>query len=118
MVASDLPESQGSRNGDSRFEDCTKKEWHSRQQAVSNTCKGTLSGRRCRAGMSQAAALDNAAKFEVCAAARAAINHKCDRGGDLAHIKARQEALEAAQRCRDIASMSSTDSILSGGDHD
>ena len=62
------------------------------QAAVVAACKGPNSGRRCIPGMSRKEALENAAKFDACAAARDAINTKCFAGGDRGHQKAADDA--------------------------
>ena len=76
-----------------------------KDREVRRLCKSAESGRACHSGMSSAEALDNAAKFEACAAARDTINNRCFGGGDLGHqVKADNER-RAAQKCRDQASM-------------
>lgn len=87
----------------SKYGDCTKQQWYKLQRAVSDACKGSQKGKSCHPGMSKEEALNNAAKFDACAAARDAINKICYGGGDVGHKQQADNARRAAQRCRDIA---------------
>jgi RHS repeat-associated protein len=89
----------------SQTDGCTRQERYELQREVSRLCKSAESGRSCHSGMSRAEALDNAAKFEACAAARDTINNRCFGGGDSGHQERANNDRRAAQKCRDQASM-------------
>jgi Novel toxin 16 len=84
---------------------CSESRHRQLQDKVESLCKNA-GAKSCRAdknpGMKKPEALENAKKFEACAAARDVINKECYGGGDAGHIQQANEARTAAKTCREV----------------
>jgi type VI secretion system secreted protein VgrG len=99
------PHSSRNRYNQANTGTCTEARHRQLQNNVDNLCKNS-GVKSCRAdknpGMKKPEALENAQKFEACAAARDVINKECYGGGDAGHIAQANEARAAAKTCRAV----------------